>query len=329
MQQPQHPHRLAQILGDGGRRLALRGRQRVRQGIDDPVAQMAVAGIAIAGRAAELRAHQRQRQLTRQQFVKRKPRPERAIGQDVGEFDRHMHASERLADRRKAATADDFRADPLGQLRQLQQRLRDRATQRTERQTFRERIDRIDAGELCKSGLVHDAVGMHDLRNAVIHLQRARHVALLADRQQLFDIAGLGAEERQHHVAGLVRGIDEVGRARIARRRRPMAVNGDFQRHHGSLHGLPNLRLRPAVDHARRQMQQQIDQPRRLIAVEQIAQQLVLLRPDARKGGDRRKQRIEQGGAHRSFHRFQASCAGLTRASIFFIDDGLPGQARQ
>jgi hypothetical protein len=44
-------------------------------------------------------------------------------------------------------------------------------------------------------------------------------------------------------------------------------------------------------------MQQQIDQPGRLIAPKQVAQQLVLLRPDAGKARDRRKQRIEQGGA--------------------------------
>jgi len=37
----------------------------------------------------------------------------------------------------------------------------------------------------------------------------------------------------------------------------------------------------PAIDHARRQMQQQIDQPRRLAAVEQIAEQFVLPRSDA------------------------------------------------
>ena len=58
--------------------------------------------------------------------------------------------------------------------------------------------------------LVHDAVGMHDLRDAVVHLQRAGNVALLADRQQLFDIAGLGAEISQHHVAGIVAGIDQI-----------------------------------------------------------------------------------------------------------------------
>jgi len=32
---------------------------------------------------------------------------------------------------------------------------------------------------------------MHDLRDAVIHLERAGDVPLLAHRQQLFDIAGL------------------------------------------------------------------------------------------------------------------------------------------
>ena len=299
LQQAQHPHRLAQILGDGGNRLALRGRERIGQRVDDLVAQMAVAGVAVTGRTPQLRAHQRQRQLPGQQFVKGQPRPERAIGQDIREFDRHMHAIERLPDRRKAAAANDFRADPFGQVRQLQQRLRNRPPQRTQRQPLGERIDGIDARQFGERCLIHHAVGMDDLRNAVVHLQRAGDVSLLADRQQFLDIAGLGPKERQHHVAGIVDGIDEIGRARIARRRRPVAIDGDLQRHHGSLHGLADLRPSAAVDHAGRQMQQQIDQPRRLIAAEQIAQQLVLLRPDARQARDRRKQRIEQGGAHR------------------------------
>src|ERR1700722_6690235 len=45
-------------------------------------------------------------------------------------------------------------------------------------------------------------------------------------------------------------------------------------------------------------MQQQIDQPRCLIASEQVAKQPVLLRADTGKAGDRRKQRIEQSRAH-------------------------------
>ncbi len=202
--------------------------------------------------------------------------------------------------RRKLAAADHLGADPFGQIGQLDQRLGDRTTQRAQRKPLRQRVDRIDTAELGKAGLVDDAVGMHDLRDAVIHLQGAGDVAFLADRQQLLDIAGLGAEKRQHHVAGLVTGIDKIRRARIARRRRAMAIDGDFQRHHGSLRGIADFRPRPAIDHAGGQMQQQIDQSRRLVAAEQIAQQLVLLRPDAGKARDRSKQGIEQSRAHRS-----------------------------
>ncbi len=170
--------------------------------------------------------------------------------------------------------------------------------------------------------LVDDAVGMHDLRNAVVHLQRAGDVALLADRQQLLDIAGLGAEERQHDVAGVVAGIDEVGRARNC------AARGGRWRSTvtSSVTMVPCTasrifgRARRSITLAR-QMQQQIDQPRRLIAAEQIAQQLVLLRPDAGKARDRRKQRIEQGGAHAGDLRsvFMPSCPGLSRASTSFV----------
>ena len=210
LQQPQHAHRLPQIVGDGGHRLALRSRQRIGQRVDDLLAQMAVAGVAVAGRPAQLRADQRQRQLAGEQFVEGKPRPERAVGQDVGEFDRHMDAVQRFGDGREFAAADHFRTDPFRQRRKLLQRLRHRAAQRAERKPFGQRIDRIDAGEFCKAGFIDDAVGMHDLRNAVVHLQRAGDVALVADRQQLFDIAGLGAEEGQHHVAGVVAGVDEI-----------------------------------------------------------------------------------------------------------------------
>jgi hypothetical protein len=105
---------------------------------------MAVAGVTVAGGATQLRAHQRQRQLTGQQLVEGEPRPERAVGQNVRQLDRHMHAAQRLGDIREVAAADDFRADPFRQIRQLLQRLRHRAPQRTQRQPFGQRIDRID-----------------------------------------------------------------------------------------------------------------------------------------------------------------------------------------
>ena len=59
-----------------------------------------------------------------------------------------------------------------------------------------------------------------------------------------------------------------------------------------------NLRSGPAVDDAGRKMQQQIDQPRRLAAIQQIAKELVLLRSHAGEAGDGREQGIEQGRAH-------------------------------
>ena len=217
-----------------------------------------------------------------------------------------------------------------GKCGQLLQRLRHRAAQRAQRQALGQRIDRIDARQLCKTLFIHHAVGMHDLRDAVIHLQGAGDVALGADRQQLLDVAGFGPEEGQHHVAGVVAGINEERRARVARRWRAVTVDGHLQRDDGSLRGVADFRPRPAVDHAGRQMQQQIHQPRRLIAAEQIAEQFVLLRPDAGKGRDRREQRIEQSRAHRDFlvvH--NPSCADLIRASTSSREDGLPGQARQ
>jgi hypothetical protein len=45
-------------------------------------------------------------------------------------------------------------------------------------------------------------------------------------------------------------------------------------------------------------MEQQIHQPRRVIAPEQIAEQFVLLRSDAGKARDQCKQWIEQSRAH-------------------------------
>ncbi len=77
-----------------------------------------------------------------------------------------------------------------------------------------------------------------------------------------------------------------------------MPVDGHFQRHHGTRRSVADFWPRPAIDHARGQMKQQIDQPRRLIAPKQIAQELVLLRPDAGKARNRREQGIEARRAH-------------------------------
>ena len=139
---------------------------------------MAVAGMAVAGGAAQLRADQRQRQLTGQQFVEGKPRPEETIGQDIRQLERHMHAVQRFGDRRKLAAAQHLGTDPLRKRRQSLQRLRHRAPQRSERQSLRKRIDGIDARQFCETGFIHDAVGMRELQGAIVHLRGSRDVAL-------------------------------------------------------------------------------------------------------------------------------------------------------
>jgi hypothetical protein len=143
---------------------------------------------------------------------------------------------------------------------------------------------------------------MHHLQRAVEHLRGAGDIAFLADRQQLLDIPGLRAKICQHDIASFVAGIDDMRRLRAARWRGAMTVDGDIERHdlpdHG--HSFGNCRPCAAVDHIRRQMQQQIDEPRRLFAVQQIAQQFVLLGADALQACDGRKQRIEQCRAHRA-----------------------------
>ena len=87
---------------------------------------MAVAGVAVAGRPPQLRAHQRQRQLACEQFVEGKPRPEPPLRQHVGQFDRQVHAVERLLERREVRALNRCQADPfreIGKLLQVGNRL--------------------------------------------------------------------------------------------------------------------------------------------------------------------------------------------------------------
>ena len=91
-----------------------------------------------------------------------------------------------------------------------------------------------------------------------------------------------------------------------------MPVDRDRDRDDGVGHDVAQLRPRPAVDRAGRQMEQQIDDARRVLAAEQPAKQLLHLRPDARQAGQRGEQRIEHGRPHRQFiHREMAGNAAF------------------
>ena len=84
-----------------------------------------------------------------------------------------------------------------------------------------------------------------------------------------------------------MKGVSEPNRDRLA----ALEEKGDWN-------GVAQFWPRSAVDHAHGHVKQKIDQPRRLAPVEQVAQQLVLLRANAGKGRDGSKQGIEQSRAH-------------------------------
>jgi hypothetical protein len=314
LQQPQHAQRLGEVAGDGRCRLLLRGGERIRQRIDHLAPQMPVTGIAYAGGPPQLRAHQRERQLSRQQLVIGEAAPERPLGQDVFQRLRHVDARQRLGERGKLAATDDFGADPFRHLRNLRQRLRDGSAQCAEHQAFGERVYRLDLRHRREALFIDHAIRVDDLQGAVEHLRGAGDITLRTDRHQLLQIGAVAAEIGQHHVAGLIAGVDEIGRARMPVRWRTVAIDRHLERHHRADHGFADLRPRAAVDHAGRHVQQQVHQPWRIAAVEQVTQQLVLLGTDAGQARRRREQGIEQGRTHGGTIRY--STAGSTPGCI-------------
>ena len=207
-----------------------------------------------------------------------------------------MDTAQRVGKARKAVALEPFGVLPFRQsLRHALQRRVDRFAHLIRMQSFGQRVDRIDQRQTGEARLVDDTVGMNHLQMAVVECGGARHVAQSANRKELFQIVPAGVEIGDGQRVGVVAGFDVVGRARAVRRRRTMAFHRDGDRHHGVGHDLAQLRLAAAVDEAGRQVEQKIDDPRRLtVAREQTGKQFFQLRPDAGKVRQRREQRVEQ-----------------------------------
>jgi antitoxin CptB len=92
----------------------------------------------------------------------------------------------------------------------------------------------------------------------------------------------------------------------------PVAIDVDFKRYYGSRNRVAYQGSGAPIDHARGQMQQQIDQPRRFTAIQQVTQQLVLFRAYAGQARYGCKQGIEQCRAHRGDSVAKARCC-ITR----------------
>ena len=165
-------------------------------------------------------------------------------------------------------------------------------------QSLGQGIDRFNQGQLVEFALGNHAVGMHYLQHAVIEGGRAGDDAGFADRQDLVDEVLAGGEIGEHQVAGVVARIDQIRRARAARRRRAMTVHMDSDGRNLSGHDLGELWPGAPVDGPGRQMEQEIEQPGAVLAAEQAAIELVQLGADAGKGRDFGEQGIEGSGPH-------------------------------
>ena len=85
------------------------------------------------------------------------------------------------------------------------------------------------------------------------------------------------------------------------RRRQPVTVDGHSHGDHGARFDVAQLRARPPVDHAGRQVQEQVEDARNVVAAQQAAIELLHLGPDAGYGGEGAEERIEHARPHGLF----------------------------
>ena len=174
LQQPQHALRLAKVGGDVVDGLQLRFREPVGQRCDHFVAQPPVASDALPCRTTHVRAHERQRQLARQQFIVGEPRPRLCVGLHIGRLVRDGAAG-RARPRMgaiPAAAASSRPAIPAVAAR-ARRAASDRLPDLRQAQAFGERIGRLHQRQLGEAGLVHDAIRVHHLQHAVVEGDRA------------------------------------------------------------------------------------------------------------------------------------------------------------
>ena len=245
-----------------------------------------------------MRAHQREGQLSRQEFVVGQPRPGQSFRRQVGGFRRPVQDPQRLGEGRKALTRNPARVLPLGQGPNPFERGVGGPADLIEAEPLGQRVYRLDQRQLRQIGLRDDTVGVHHLQHVVVEPDRARHVSTLPDRQQLLQVVLACVEERQNEIAGLIAGVDLIGRTWPVWRRRPVPIDGDRDSDDGVGHDVAQFWPRPAVDRPGREVKQEIDDTRLLLPAEQPAVELLELRPDAGQRRNQGKERVEQAWPH-------------------------------
>jgi hypothetical protein len=133
---------------------------------------------------------------------------------------------------------------------------------------------------------------MGDLRRAAVVLDLAADDAGGADRQGLLQVVDARMEEHQLDRTGIVAADHLVGRAGAARR--DMSLDAQRQGRDHAVRRGRDLGGEAAVDQARRQVPQQVDDVR----AGQLLDQLAEPRPDAGQRRDRGEQREQDLRTH-------------------------------
>jgi hypothetical protein len=239
-------------------------------------------------------AQKRKRELAGEQFVISEARPRFALRFKVRRLHRPMNPAQCARKTRKILLLEPRRILPFGQIGNAMQRHIQRLAELVRMQSLGHRIDRIDQRQRREALRVHHALGMEHLQVPVVQGGDAGDVTQFALGQELLQIVLACVEISDGERVGIVARLD------IVRRARPMPVDRRRNRHHRIGRDLRELRLVAPVDKAARQVEQQVDDARRLTlaAAQKPREYFFELRADAGQSRQRREQRIEHRRTH-------------------------------
>ena len=121
------------------------------------------------------------------------------------------------------------------------------------RQPERERINRLDGGQLRALARGQDVIGMRHLQPRAVFLHAAGDKARLVEGQKPFDGASVAVEEHDVEAAAFVLANHAQGRPRRALRRRIIPDRLYQKRRDATWHRIADRRQRPAVEISRGQ----------------------------------------------------------------------------
>ncbi len=149
LQEAQHPLRLREISNDLGDGSSLRGRKRVGQRVNQLLPELAGSRRRSACWPAQMRTHERERQLARQKFVIGKTRPCQSFRQKVGRITGPVEKAQRVGERGKPLARYPTWLLPFRQGRQAVERCHRGLAYLIEAQPVSQGIDRLDQRQLC------------------------------------------------------------------------------------------------------------------------------------------------------------------------------------